>query len=35
MDPDTFHGRGHTRLKQNEYLLKTGQVDKRLLRTVA
>jgi nucleoside-diphosphate-sugar epimerase len=30
MDPETFHGRGHTRLKQIEYLLKTGQVDDRL-----
>ncbi len=33
MDPDTFHGRGHTRLKQIEYLLKTGQVDERLFWT--
>ena len=30
MDPETFQGRGHTRLNQIEYLLKTGQVDKRL-----
>ncbi|MCV7443717.1 SDR family oxidoreductase [Mycobacterium paraense] len=30
MDPETFYGRGHTRLKQIEYLLKTGQVDERL-----
>jgi hypothetical protein len=30
MDPETFHGRGHTRLKQIEYLLKDGQIDKRL-----
>ena len=30
MDPETFQGRGHTRLKQIEYLLKTGQVDERL-----
>jgi nucleoside-diphosphate-sugar epimerase len=30
MDPETFHGRGHTRLKQIEYLLKTGQVDDHL-----
>lgn len=30
MDPETFHGRGHTRLKQIEYLLKSGQVDERL-----
>jgi nucleoside-diphosphate-sugar epimerase len=30
MEPETFHGRGHTRLKQIEYLLKTGQVDERL-----
>ncbi|WP_123028242.1 NAD-dependent epimerase/dehydratase family protein [Mycolicibacterium stellerae] len=27
MEPETFYGRGHTRLKQVEYLLKTGQVD--------
>jgi nucleoside-diphosphate-sugar epimerase len=30
MDRDTFYGRGHTRLKQIEYLLKTGQVDEQL-----
>ncbi len=30
MDPETFQGRGHTRLRQIEYLLKTGQVDERL-----
>ena len=30
MDPETFNGRGHTRLKQIEYLLKTGQVDAQL-----
>jgi nucleoside-diphosphate-sugar epimerase len=30
MDPETFYGRGHTRLKQIEYLLKTGQVDEQL-----
>jgi nucleoside-diphosphate-sugar epimerase len=30
MDPETFYGRGHTRLKQIEYLLKTGQVDGQL-----
>lgn len=30
MDAETFHGRWHTRLKQIEYLLKTGQVDQRL-----
>jgi nucleoside-diphosphate-sugar epimerase len=30
MDPETFQGRGHTRLKQIEHLLKTGQVDERL-----
>ncbi len=30
MEPETFYGRGHTRLKQIEYLLKTGQVDERL-----
>ncbi|OBI43796.1 NAD-dependent dehydratase [Mycobacterium kyorinense] len=33
MEPETFHGRGHTRLKQIEYLLKTGQVDQRLFWT--
>jgi nucleoside-diphosphate-sugar epimerase len=30
MDPETFYGRGHTRLKQIEYLLKTDQVDEQL-----
>ncbi len=30
MEPETFYGRGHTRLKQIEYLLKTGQVDEQL-----
>jgi nucleoside-diphosphate-sugar epimerase len=30
LDPETFTGRGHTRLKQIEYLLKTDQVDERL-----
>jgi nucleoside-diphosphate-sugar epimerase len=30
MEPATFNGRGHTRLKQIQYLLKTGQVDERL-----
>lgn len=30
LDPETFYGRGHTRLKQIEYLLKTGQVDEQL-----
>ena len=30
LDPETFFGRGHTRLKQIEYLLKTDQVDGRL-----
>ena len=30
MDPETFQGRGHIRLRQIEYLLKTGQVDERL-----
>ena len=30
MDSETFHGRGHTRLKQIEYLLRTGQVDPQL-----
>jgi hypothetical protein len=27
MDAETFHGRGHTRRKQIEYLLKIEQVD--------
>jgi nucleoside-diphosphate-sugar epimerase len=35
LDPGTFHGRGHTRLKQIEYLLKTGQLDERLFWTEA
>jgi nucleoside-diphosphate-sugar epimerase len=30
MEPEMFYGRGHTRLKQIEYLLKTGQVDEQL-----
>lgn len=30
---ETFHGRGHTRLKQIEYLLATGQLDSRLFWT--
>lgn len=30
LDPETFYGRGHTRLKQIQYLLKTNQVDDRL-----
>ena len=30
MEPEMFYGRGHTRLKQIEYLLKTGQVDGQL-----
>jgi nucleoside-diphosphate-sugar epimerase len=30
LDSSTFNGRGHTRLKQIEYLLGTGQVDERL-----
>jgi hypothetical protein len=30
MEPETFSGRGHTRLKQIEHLLKTGQVDDHL-----
>lgn len=30
MDPETFHGRGHSRLEQIEYLLNSGQVDERL-----
>jgi nucleoside-diphosphate-sugar epimerase len=33
MDSETFHGRGHTRLKQIEHLLKTGQVNERLFWT--
>ena len=33
LDPDTFTGRGHTRLKQLEYLLKTKQIDAELLWT--
>jgi nucleoside-diphosphate-sugar epimerase len=31
LEPETFHGRGHTRLRQIEYLLKTRQVDEQLL----
>lgn len=27
LDPETFTGRGHTRLKQLQYLMETGQVD--------
>jgi len=30
MDPEVFYGRGHTRLKQIGYLLKTNQVDEQL-----
>lgn len=30
LDEATFTGRGHTRLKQIEYLIRTGQVDERL-----
>jgi hypothetical protein len=30
---ETFYGRGHTRLKQIEYLLATGQLDARLFWT--
>lgn len=30
LDADTFYGRGHTRLKAIDYLLKTGQVDEKL-----
>ena len=30
LDKETFTGRGHTRLKQIEYLLGTGQIDKAL-----
>lgn len=33
LDADTFTGRGHTRLKQIEWLLKTGQVDEKLFWT--
>jgi nucleoside-diphosphate-sugar epimerase len=35
LDPATFTGRGHTRLKQIEYLIRTGQVDEKLFWTVA
>lgn len=34
LDAATFNGRGHTRLKQIEYLLRTGQVDEQLFWTV-
>ena len=30
LDAETFYGRGHTRLKQIDWLLKTGQVDEKL-----
>lgn len=30
LDAEIFYGRGHTRLKQIEYLMKTGQVDDKL-----
>jgi nucleoside-diphosphate-sugar epimerase len=30
LSSETFHGRGHTRLRQIQYLLETGQVDSRL-----
>jgi nucleoside-diphosphate-sugar epimerase len=33
LDPATFTGRGHTRLRQVEHLLATGQVDARLFWT--
>lgn len=33
LDPETFTGRGHTRLKQLEYLLRTKQIDAELLWT--
>lgn len=33
LDEDTFFGRGHTRLKQIEHLMKTGQVDQHLFWT--
>lgn len=35
LDGATFTGRGHTRLKQIEYLMRTGQVDDELFWTVA
>jgi len=34
LDGPTFNGRGHTRLKQIEYLMRTGQVDDELFWTV-
>lgn len=33
LDPETFTGRGHTRLKQIQHLIKTGQVDQDLFWT--
>ena len=30
LDPTTFSGRGHTRLKQLEYLIRTKQLDQQL-----
>ncbi|MEP6562878.1 MAG: NAD-dependent dehydratase, partial [Nakamurella sp.] len=35
LDSETFTGRGHTRLKQLEYLLRTKQIDAELLWTAA
>ncbi|MDT5095399.1 MAG: hypothetical protein QOH60_4762 [Mycobacterium sp.] len=35
LDSETFYGRGHTRLRQIEYLLKTGQIDGQLFWTTA
>ena len=35
LDADTFRGRGHTRLSQLEYLLRTKQIDAELMWTVA
>ncbi len=35
LDKDTFNGRGHTRLKQIQYLMETGQVDASLYWTKA
>jgi nucleoside-diphosphate-sugar epimerase len=35
LDPETFTGRGHTRLKQLEHLLRTRQLDEQLFWTIA
>lgn len=35
LDAGTFNGRGHTRLKQIQYLMRTGQIDANLFWTVA